>query len=165
MTFGIVHRKSVEQGREQRCANRERESAAASDEGCSEPGHDATWRSSQHHVKSLGKRHACDRMVEHSVDRDRSFAAARRALKYVATTHSGGVTTFNAGGKCFVVGGLFVLTAGHADVLTSLLPPIVHVRSESERAELRWALGRMRQELEGEQHGSLLVAQQLAYMI
>ncbi len=87
------------------------------------------------------------------------------ALKYVATTHSGGVTTFNGGGKCFVVGGLFVLTGGHADVLTSLLPPIVHVRSESERAELRWALGRMRQEPQGEQPGSLLVAQQLAYMI
>ena len=34
-----------------------------------------------------------------------------------------------------------------------------------ERAELRRALGRVRQELQGEQPGSLLVVQQLAYMI
>ena len=34
-----------------------------------------------------------------------------------------------------------------------------------ERAELRRALGRVRQELQGEQPGSLLVVQQLAYMV
>jgi hypothetical protein len=34
-----------------------------------------------------------------------------------------------------------------------------------ERAELRRALERVRQELQGEQPGSILVVQQLAYMI
>lgn len=90
---------------------------------------------------------------------------AMQAISSIQASESAGVVTFNGGGECFVVGGLFTLSGGHAEILTNLLPPIVHVRSELEKTELRWALRRMRQELEGEQPGSQLVAQQLAYMI
>ena len=75
---------------------------------------------------------------------------------------NGGIRTFNGGGDCFAVGGHFAFEGAHARMLLSELPPIVHLRSEPERAELRWCLDRMRQELREERPGSALVAQQLA---
>jgi hypothetical protein len=46
-----------------------------------------------------------------------------------------------------------------------VLPPIVHIREESDKAAMRWSLERMRQELREPQPGGFLVAQQLAYML
>ena len=42
------------------------------------------------------------------------------------------------------------------------LPPIVHIRSEADKTQLRWSLERMRQELRDQQPGAALVVQQLA---
>lgn len=47
-------------------------------------------------------------------------------------------------------------------MLLGELPPIVHIRSEVDKAELRWSLERMRQELREQRPGASLVAQQLA---
>jgi AraC-like DNA-binding protein len=66
-------------------------------------------------------------------------------------------------GARYIAGGHFVLTGGHADMLLHSLPPIVHIRSESDRAAMRWSLERMREELRNPQPGSSLIAQQLAY--
>ena len=71
----------------------------------------------------------------------------------------------NGGGGCFIVGGHFALTGGQAGILLGVLPPIVHIREEADRAALRWSLERMRQELKESQPGGLLVAQHLAVMI
>ena len=76
-----------------------------------------------------------------------------------------GITTYNGGGDCFMVGGHFALTGNHAGILLGMLPPIVHLRKESDKAGLRWSLERMRQELDEPQPGGFLVAQQLAYMM
>jgi AraC-like DNA-binding protein len=46
-----------------------------------------------------------------------------------------------------------------------MLPPIVYIRKESDKAALRWSLQRMREELREPQPGGFLIAQQLAYMI
>ncbi len=46
-----------------------------------------------------------------------------------------------------------------------MLPPIVHIRKEPDKAALRWCLERMRQELREPQPGGFLVAQQLASMM
>jgi len=46
-----------------------------------------------------------------------------------------------------------------------MLPPIVHIRKESDKAAMRWSLERMRQELREPQPGGFLVAQHLAYMM
>lgn len=46
-----------------------------------------------------------------------------------------------------------------------MLPPIVHIRKESDKAALRWSLERMMQELREPQPGGFLVAQHLAYMM
>ncbi len=59
----------------------------------------------------------------------------------------GGVMTYNGGGDCYGVGGVFELDGEHAEMLLGILPPIVHLRSDSDRAELRWSLERMMTEL------------------
>jgi hypothetical protein len=46
-----------------------------------------------------------------------------------------------------------------------LLPPIVHLQSETDRETLRWAFDRTRQDLAASQPGSVLIAQHLAHMI
>jgi hypothetical protein len=50
-------------------------------------------------------------------------------------------------GTRFIAGGHFALTGGHAEMILKSLPPIVHIRRESDRAAMRWSLERMREEL------------------
>ena len=78
---------------------------------------------------------------------------------------NGRIASCNGGGDCFIVGGHFVLTGAHAEILLEELPPIVHIRKESDKAALRWSLERMMEELRDQQPGGFLVAQQLAYMM
>ena len=63
------------------------------------------------------------------------------------------------------VGGHFALAGNHAGILLGVLPPIVHIRKESDKAALRWSLERMMQELREPQPGGFLVAQHLAHMM
>lgn len=77
----------------------------------------------------------------------------------------GGVVAFNGGGDLFLVGSRFAVNASHAGMLMAMLPPIVHIRSESEQAALRWSVQRMMQELRERAPGSSLVAQHLAHMM
>jgi AraC-like DNA-binding protein len=78
---------------------------------------------------------------------------------------NGGVASFNGGGDCFGVGGYFAFIGKHADILLEMLPPIVHIRKESDKAALRWSLERMMQELRDPQPGGALVAQHLAHIV
>lgn len=77
--------------------------------------------------------------------------------------HNGAIVSFNGGTDFSVVGGHFALGGEHAVVLLGMLPPIVHIRTEADKAALRWSMQRMRQELLDPQPGGFLVAQQLAY--
>ncbi|KAB8142235.1 AraC family transcriptional regulator [Chloroflexia bacterium SDU3-3] len=81
----------------------------------------------------------------------------------IEQTRNGDISTIDGGGACFTVGGHFLIEGHHADVLFGLLPPIVHLRSEADRAALRWALEHLMHELRFPQPGSVLIAQQLAY--
>jgi AraC-like DNA-binding protein len=65
----------------------------------------------------------------------------------------------------YIVGGHFILTGTHAEILLKSLPPIVHIRKESDKAAMRWSLERMREELLDPQPGGALITQQLAYMM
>jgi len=87
------------------------------------------------------------------------------AMTFFANKRIGGIHSFNGGGDCFIAGGHFAFTGNHASILLGVLPPIVHLRKESDKAALRWSLERMRQELLDPQPGGFLVAQQLAYML
>ena len=66
-------------------------------------------------------------------------------------------------GARYIAGGFFGFTGSHAEMLLHSLPPIVHIRRESDKAAMRWALERLREELRDPQPGSSLIAQQLAY--
>src|SRR5208283_1173371 len=77
----------------------------------------------------------------------------------------GRIGTFNGGGDCFIVGGHFALAGNHAGILLGVLPPIVHIKKESDKSALRWSMERMMQELREPQPGSFLVVQHLAHMM
>lgn len=74
----------------------------------------------------------------------------------------------NKAGKeqsCFLVGGHFLLAGRAAQMLLGSLPPVVHLRHESDSTAMRWALERMVQEVRTPQPGSGLIVQQLAFML
>jgi len=71
----------------------------------------------------------------------------------------------DAGGGFYLVGGHFALTGNQAGILLGVLPPIVHLQKESDKATLRWSIERMIQELREPQPGGFLVAQYLAHMM
>lgn len=77
----------------------------------------------------------------------------------------GGIVTLGGGGETLILGGHFAFTGAHADVLLGAMPPVAHLRDNSDKMNLRWALARMRQELAEAQPGSVLVAQHLAHMM
>src|SRR3984885_4967906 len=78
---------------------------------------------------------------------------------------NGDTVSQHEGGGRYIVGGHFLLTGSHAGMLLGSLPPIVHIRKESDKAAMRWSLERMREELRDPQPGGSLIAQQLAYMM
>jgi AraC-like DNA-binding protein len=90
-----------------------------------------------------------------SVDASTVFASAR----------NGGIARYNDGGGCFIVSCRFVLASNHAGILLRTLPPIVHIRKESDLAALRWPVERMMQEMRQRQPGGFLIIQHLAHMI
>ncbi len=78
---------------------------------------------------------------------------------------NGGVATWNGGGDFSGVGGYFALAGNHAGILLKVLPPIVHIKKESDKSTLRWSMERMMQELREPQPGGFLVVQHLAHMM
>jgi AraC-like DNA-binding protein len=83
----------------------------------------------------------------------------------IPAKQNGRIVTWNGGGEFFLVGGHFSLGGEHASSLLSVLPSVVHIRGEAEKAVLRWAMDRMMKELCDGQPGGFLVAQHLAHMI
>ena len=71
-----------------------------------------------------------------------------------------GVRTLQGGGKCFGLGAHFALSSD-AGMLLGLLPPVVHLASQTDREAMRWALERMRMELREPKPGGALIARQL----
>jgi AraC-like DNA-binding protein len=68
-------------------------------------------------------------------------------------------------GSRYIAGGFFGFTGSHAEMLLHSLPPVVHIRRESDKAAMRWSLELMREELRHPQPGGSLITQQLAYMM
>jgi AraC-like DNA-binding protein len=75
------------------------------------------------------------------------------------------VRTSESTAGCFVLGGHFLMTGNHGDMLLDALPSIAHIRTESNKAAMRWSLECLRDELGSPQPGGSLVAQQLAYIM
>jgi AraC-like DNA-binding protein len=83
----------------------------------------------------------------------------------LAARKSGDAVSNHGDAGHYIAGGHFLLPGSHADMLLGSLPPIVHIRKESDKAAMRWSLERMREELRDPQPGGALIAQQLAYMM
>jgi len=66
------------------------------------------------------------------------------------------------GDDFFLLGGHFALE-GNADLLLSVLPPVVHLQKESDKAALRGAVERIVDEMREPRPGGTLIAQQSAY--
>lgn len=77
----------------------------------------------------------------------------------------GGVVSYNGGGDFSLVSSRFALAGDNVGMLLRMLPPIVHIRRESDRTALRWSVERMMQELREPEPGGFLVIQHLAHMI
>jgi len=92
-------------------------------------------------------------------------AVTREACDVFPTVVDGGVMTINGGGAAYGLGGYFAFEGRHAGILLGVLPPIVHIRQESDRAVLRGAIDRIMQELRAPQPGGFLVAQHLAHLM
>lgn len=78
---------------------------------------------------------------------------------------NGAIQSINGGGDFSAVGGHFDFEGKHAEVLLGLLPPIVHLQKESDKAAMRWSIQQMMEELRAPQAGGFLITQQLATMM
>jgi AraC-like DNA-binding protein len=83
----------------------------------------------------------------------------------IGAAANGGVAVLNGGGDCVGMGGYFAFAGDHADILLSLLPPIVHIREETDKAALRWCMERLMRELREPQPGGPLIAEHLAHLL
>jgi AraC-like DNA-binding protein len=73
-----------------------------------------------------------------------------------------GMLAVTPGDDFFLLGGHFALE-GNAQVLLSVLPPVVHLQKDSDKASLRGAVEQMLEEMREPQPGGFLIAQQSAY--
>jgi AraC-like DNA-binding protein len=76
-----------------------------------------------------------------------------------------GIVSFNGGGNFFLLSSRFALDGNHAEILVRMLPPIVHIRAQSNEAQLRWPVEQTMRELRDPQPGGLLVMQHLAQVM
>jgi AraC-like DNA-binding protein len=85
--------------------------------------------------------------------------------QYFIGSPDGTLAKLNDSHGVTVVGSHFQLAGPQVGMLLNMLPPIVHLQSQTDRETLPWAFDRMRQELVHPAPGSVLIVQQLAQMI
>lgn len=78
---------------------------------------------------------------------------------------NGSILSWNGGGSFLGLGAFFTFAGDHAIALLGLLPRIVHIRNNSDRAAMRWYLERMMKVLSEPQPGGFLLGQHLAQMM
>jgi AraC-like DNA-binding protein len=78
---------------------------------------------------------------------------------------NGRIVTYGGGGDFLSIGGYFMLSEGHADLLLGTLPSILHIRDAGDSEMLRWCVERLRKEMSEGLPGDFAVAQQLAMLI
>jgi AraC-like DNA-binding protein len=84
------------------------------------------------------------------------------AFRFFPSVPAGETAVLNGGGDISGVGGYFGFEGMHAERLVSLLPPVVHIRAEANKAALRGSIERLMGELREPQLGGALIAEHLA---
>jgi AraC-like DNA-binding protein len=87
------------------------------------------------------------------------------AAAFLKLPVNGGTRVVNGGGQGLSLGAHFTFKGSNAEILLSMLPPIVHLKNESDKAAMRWSLERLMLEVREPQPGGALVVEQLAYMM
>lgn len=80
-------------------------------------------------------------------------------------SRNGGVVQINGGGQFRLVGARFAVGGPHAAEMLGVLPPIVHVSGQADRAVLRSSVELMMQEMRQGRPGGHLVSQHLAHIM
>ena len=75
------------------------------------------------------------------------------------------IAQFGHGTGCFGLAGYFDMAGENAELLLSMLPPVVHIQQDSDKQVLRWCLERMRMEFDDPQPGASLATQQLGTLM
>lgn len=78
---------------------------------------------------------------------------------------AGGQVVLGSGNEFALAGARFAVAGGPSGMLRDLLPPVLHLRKDAEKAALRWSVERMMQELREALPGATLMAQDLAHMM
>ncbi|WP_277751237.1 AraC family transcriptional regulator [Granulicella sibirica] len=78
---------------------------------------------------------------------------------------NGRVLCWQGGGDCLALCALFTFNDGDADILLGVLPPLVHIRKDADRAAMRWYLERMMKVTREPQPGGVLLGEHLAQMM
>ena len=78
---------------------------------------------------------------------------------------NGRIFLWKGGGACLALSAFFTFAGDYASILLGVLPPIVHIRNDSDRAAMRWYLERMMKVLQEPQPGGVLLGEHLAQMM
>lgn len=84
------------------------------------------------------------------------------AFRFFPAVPAGETAVLNGGGSVWGVGGYFGFEGLHAEMLLGMLPPVVHIRAEANKAALCLSIDRLMGELREPQPGSTLIAEHLA---
>jgi AraC-like DNA-binding protein len=89
-------------------------------------------------------------------------APSTDAFRFFPSVPAGETAVLNGGGGVSGVGGYFGFEGMNAELLLGVLPPVVHIRAEADKAGLRWSIERLMRELREPQPGGALIAGHLA---
>jgi AraC-like DNA-binding protein len=94
------------------------------------------------------------------------LAAPRVDLGDVLKHRVGAIVQHGSGDDCFVIGGNVELSAENDQLLLDALPPFIHVRAGSRRAQtLYWLMDQLVQEREDDPPGAGVASTQLAHLM
>jgi AraC-like DNA-binding protein len=86
-------------------------------------------------------------------------------LGVIAEKLNGKIFTWQGGGACLGFSAIFTFAGEHANILSEVLPTLIHIRNPEDRAALRWYLERMMAVIRAPQPGWVLQGEYLAQMM
>lgn len=78
---------------------------------------------------------------------------------------NGKILTWQGGGACLGLSAVFTFAGEHANILSEVLPTLIHVRNPADRVALQWYLERMMAVIRNPQPGGVLQGEYLAQMM
>jgi AraC-like DNA-binding protein len=78
---------------------------------------------------------------------------------------NGRIVSWQGGGACLGLTAFFTFATEHAGILLGLLPALVHIRTQADRAVMQWYMERMIAVLRNPQAGDVLLSEYLAQMM